>query len=262
MPELHRSTLLPEMTLFQDNMHTSMNSAHISDSATSIHFNRKLLFSANQKFISSRGHRLSRLNTTASQTDLWNIKPPDFTPKLYRSLSLPQIKKKTLDPAIPRESLRQTSLFLLPNLEKKMTEPSFIRSYKAPDLLESQLLFVKSGQYPNLPYKNPKPHNFRPCADNMPDMVTTIEKDPGNLKFKSQYLESKIVEPSLCQREELRKIDTFKPAELKWDSKLILPKSPWPPKSASYTRHRRRRGVYSAFMDRVEEKLTRSWMKE
>jgi len=31
------------------------------------------------------------------------------------------------------------------------------------------------------------------------------------------------------------KMDTFKPAELKWDPSLILPKIPWPPKSASYT---------------------------
>lgn len=31
------------------------------------------------------------------------------------------------------------------------------------------------------------------------------------------------------------KIDTFKPAEPKWDAGLILPKMPYPPKSASYT---------------------------
>ncbi|XP_072547407.1 putative uncharacterized protein C7orf78 homolog [Salminus brasiliensis] len=245
-----------------DSMQATMGSAHILDSGTSIHFNRKLLFSANQKFISTRGHRLVLLNTTASQPDLWNIKPPDFSLKLYRSISLPRIKKKTLNPAVLKEGLPETSPVVLPNLEKKMEEPSFITSYKPPGLLELKLLFVKSGQFPSAPYKDPKLHDFRPCAEDLPDMVTTIEKDPGNLNFKSQFLEARIVEPRLPQTMETRKMNTFKPAEPKWDPKLMLPKSPWPPKSASYTRHRRRRRVHSAFLDRLEEKLSRSWMKQ
>lgn len=36
-------------------------------------------------------------------------------------------------------------------------------------------------------------------------------------------------------REQTRTMNTFTPAELKWDPALILPKSPYPPKSASYT---------------------------
>ncbi|KAJ8354504.1 hypothetical protein SKAU_G00220710 [Synaphobranchus kaupii] len=61
------------------------------------------------------------------------------------------------------------------------------------------------------------------------------------------------------QRATMRQFDTVKPEEPKWDSQLILPSRPWPPKSASYSRHRRRRGVHSALMDRVEEKLNSSW---
>lgn len=31
------------------------------------------------------------------------------------------------------------------------------------------------------------------------------------------------------------RMDTFKPAEPRWDARLTLPQLPWPPKSASYT---------------------------
>ncbi|XP_017552218.2 uncharacterized protein si:dkey-30e9.6 [Pygocentrus nattereri] len=256
----------------EERMHTAMSSGDILDSGTSIHFNRKLLFSASQKLTSTRGHKLTLPNIAVSQTDLWKIKPPDFSPKLYRSLNLPRIKKKTLNPATLKDGLAELSpmvgemsLLMLPKLEENRNKPPFITSYGPPGLLELRILFVKSGQFPSIPYKDPKPHNFRPCAEELPDMVTCIEKDPGNLKFKTQSLGAIAevrAESDHPHREPTRSMDTFKPAELKWDPRLILPKSPWPPKSASYTRHRRRRGVHSAFMDRVEEKLTRSWMKE
>ncbi|XP_066531599.1 putative uncharacterized protein C7orf78 [Hoplias malabaricus] len=200
------------------------------------------------------------------QNDLWNIKPPDFTPKLYRSQSLPRIKKRTLnlhklsDISHDVGKMRPVRI----SEPEQMTVPPFNTSYRPPDLLQLKLLFVKSGQFPRDLYANPKAHNFRPGCEKMPEMVTCIEKDPGNLRFKLLSLgairEDQAV-PSILQRDTARKMNTFKPAELKWDTKLILPKSPWPPKSASYTRHRRRRGVHSAFMDRVEEKLTKSWIK-
>ncbi|XP_060799489.1 uncharacterized protein si:dkey-30e9.6 [Neoarius graeffei] len=244
------------------------------DSETSFTFSRKLLFTASQNLITSRSrnHTLLLPTATVRKTDLWEIKPPDFSPKLYRTLSLPRIKKKTLNPAILKEGLeeRSQSLDKMPSViqskqEEKRNIPVFITSYKPPGLLELQRQFVKLGQFPNGPYKNPKPHNFRPCDENLPVMETSIAKDPGNLKLKTQFLGTKISgiqhEINHPNGEPARKMITFKPAEPKWDARLILTKSPWPPTSATYTRHRRRRGAYSAFMDRVEEKLTRSWIK-
>ncbi|XP_051535572.1 uncharacterized protein LOC127430116 [Myxocyprinus asiaticus] len=240
----------------------------------SVQFRRKLLFSATKNLISSRSCGLIPPQP-AVQPDPWNIKAPDFTPKLYRSLSLPRIKRKNLHLFKTKSSLDEESFILekvnkvapsmLPGLEQKRhkTHP-FTACYKPPGSTESKLQFVRTGKYPMGPYKNPKPHNFRPCAEGMHDMVTSLEKGPGCLIFKSQYLRPATKsqpDPNLSERDNVNKIDTFKPTELKWDPRLILPKTPWPTKSASYTRHRRRRGVYSAFMDRVEEKLTNSLRK-
>ncbi|KAK3561083.1 hypothetical protein QTP86_028409, partial [Hemibagrus guttatus] len=128
-------------------------------------------------------------------TDLWEMKPPDFSPKLYCTLSLPRIKKKTLDSAILKEGLEELSQsldkippFVQSKQEQKRNIPEFVKLYKPPALLELQLQFVKLGQFPRDPYKNPKPHNFRPCDEDLPDMVTSIAKDPGNLNLKTQHL--------------------------------------------------------------------------
>ncbi|KAK1786443.1 hypothetical protein P4O66_018133 [Electrophorus voltai] len=249
-----------------------MGSADILNSGTSFYFSTKLLFSAHQNFILSRGHKPILPNKSSSYTDFWKIKPPDFSPKLYRSLNLPRIKKKNLNLAKLTDDWAEMSQrtdkmyqIISSKPEQKRTEPPLMASYRSPGSLELKLLFVKSGKHPSIPYKDPKPHNFRPVDEKLPDMVFSIEKDPGNVNFKTQLLGAITgiqSEPNLFQRETLRKLNTFKPAEPKWDASLMLPRSPWPPKSASYTRHQRRRGVYSALMDRVEEKLSSTCIKE
>ncbi|XP_034467179.1 uncharacterized protein si:dkey-30e9.6 [Hippoglossus hippoglossus] len=142
------------------------------------------------------------------------------------------------------------------------SELRFLTSHRPPDALESELKFVRTGKFPSDPYVNPRPHDFRPLDENLPDVVTTYERDPGNLTLRLKHLDT-MPTPRCDTRCTLRdtrtKMDTYRPAEPQWDMRLVLPLSPWPPKSASYTRHRRRRGAYSAFIDRVEEKLSRSW---
>ncbi|KAJ7985406.1 hypothetical protein DPEC_G00351720 [Dallia pectoralis] len=164
--------------------------------------------------------------------DPWSLKPPDFSPKLYMSQSLPR-----------RQNIK--------NKQKSALTLDF----------KSKLMFVKTGKHPLGPYRNPEHHNFRPLADNMPDVITATERDPGDLTFKLQHLSTVSDSSSVTDiypRDALGKIDTCKPKEPRWDARLTLPMLPWPPKSASYTRHRRRRGVYSALMDRVEEKVKSS----
>ncbi|KAF5900615.1 uncharacterized protein DAT39_009705, partial [Clarias magur] len=220
-------------------------SPHTMDSERSFNFNRKLLFTANQNLIISRSrtHALLLPMAAVRHVDLWEIKPPDFSPKLYRTLGLPRIKKKTLDPAILKEGLKELSHSLdkMPPVmwskqKQKRNTPMFVTSYKPLGLLESQLQFVKFGQFPNGPYKNPKPHNFRPCDENLPDMVTSIEKDPGNMNLKTQFFQENIPpEPNPPKEKSSKKMITFQPAEPKWDARLILPNSTWPPMSATYT---------------------------
>uniref|UniRef100_A0A3B5ACK7 Si:dkey-30e9.6 n=1 Tax=Stegastes partitus TaxID=144197 RepID=A0A3B5ACK7_9TELE len=195
-------------------------------------------FSASQDLSFTRSKCFKRPETE-NQSDVWSIKPPDFSMKLYRRLSVPLKKVKPAPQC--GGTKRRTGVFpphvALVNPERK-DPPKFITSYKPPDALESERMFVKTGKYNAGPYENPKPHNFRPLDEDRPDIITACARDPGNLDFKLKHLDT---------------MDTYKPAEPKWDLQLILPPLPWPPKSASYTRHRRRRGAYSAFLDRVEE---------
>ncbi|XP_068180532.1 putative uncharacterized protein C7orf78 homolog isoform X2 [Antennarius striatus] len=161
---------------------------------------------------------------------------------------------------------------LLPQLHQREDPPTFITTFRPPDALASQLRFVRMGKFPSLPYENPKPHVFRPLDQDLLDVVTTHDKDPGNINLKLKTLDffgttrtttghNGPPGPRLVRvlRGTQTRMDTMKPPEPQWDAGLILPKSPWPPKSASYTRHRRRRGAYDAFLDRVEEKLSPMW---
>ncbi|XP_053465485.1 uncharacterized protein LOC128598752 isoform X2 [Nycticebus coucang] len=124
-------------------------------------------------------------------------------------------------------------------------------------------MFVKCGKYPRGVYVNPKPHDFRQYEADLPNFVTTCEKDPCGIKFKSQFLSTGLEQGSHLLKDDKKKNSmerfiTYKPCECTWDSKLILTKAPWPVRSASYTRHRRWRDAYSAFMDRVEEKFVKT----
>ncbi|MED6272115.1 hypothetical protein CHARACLAT_027045 [Characodon lateralis] len=125
-------------------------------------------------------------------------------------------------------------------------------------------MFVRMGKFPSDPKRNPKPHNFTPLDEDLPGIKTAFQRDPGNLNFKLKHLDSlrtsrSELNPSF--RYMKTQLDTYKPAEPKWGPKLCLPPLPWPPKSASFTRHRRK-GAYSAFLDRVEKKVGESWKNE
>ncbi|XP_053288971.1 uncharacterized protein si:dkey-30e9.6 [Pleuronectes platessa] len=247
-----------------------------------VSFERKAQFSASRALSLARSKYFKLPETESRQVDVWSIKPPDFSLKLYRSLSVPRRKeRKTLTAPANRQTTRTSGIFL-PDVSRESnkrndrvkfitshrprvaleSELKFITSHRPPDALESELKFVRTGKFPSEPYVNPRPHNFRPLDENLPDVDTTYERDPGNLNLKLKHLDT-MSTPRCDTRCTLRdtrmKMDTFKPAEPQWDRRLVFPLPPWPPRSASYTRHRRRRGAYSAFIDRVEEKLSRSW---
>uniref|UniRef100_A0AAA9TT26 Chromosome 7 open reading frame 78 n=2 Tax=Bos TaxID=9903 RepID=A0AAA9TT26_BOVIN len=198
------------------------------------------------------------------KVNIWEIKPPDFSYKLYTSLRLAEKPSRTIMQEerrkIPDFPGKMVHLPSLRNPPKKAVSPKFITTFPRLDSHKAKLMFVESGKYPNGVYLNPKPHDFRQNECNLPNFVTTYEKDPFGLKFKSQHLSTVSGCPLLKngQQNSTERFSTYKPRECAWDSKLILPKAPWPVKSASYTRHRRRRGAYSAFMDRVEEKFNKT----
>ncbi|KAM6967565.1 uncharacterized protein C7orf78 homolog [Aplochiton taeniatus] len=200
------------------------------------------------------------------------MKAPDFSPKLYSSLRGPRKKGRKKHPTFVLSGPTETKVKVetitqrrLPAIDQRREPPKFSTSFRPPDSFESKLMFVRTGKYPSGAYNNPKPHNFRPHEDDKPNIVTTLESDPGLLHFKSKHLsiiQGLRSEQDIGLKDTLTKMDTYKPAEPRWEATLTLPKLLWPPKSASYTRHKRRRGVYSAFMDRVQEKISGSWKNQ
>ncbi|XP_075351540.1 putative uncharacterized protein C7orf78 homolog [Mycteria americana] len=145
------------------------------------------------------------------------------------------------------------------NSKKKRDLPQLVTRFPRIGSYEAKILFVKNGKYKSGVYEDPKPHDYRQYEANLPNLVTSYSRDPLNLKLKSQHLNTDPGRepPKEKQKDSDRTFLTYKPCESKWDPRLLLPKNPWPPKSASFTRHRRRRGAHTAFLDRVEEKLCR-----
>ncbi|OCT75723.1 uncharacterized protein LOC108718852 [Xenopus laevis] len=239
-------------------------------------FAKKLQFTANENLAVERSDIIHKPKWIQDM-DIWRKLPPDFSVKLYKSSDF---NKNTFDlESGDIKGGRRKDTFLqvskqpwvlerkredhFPLLVPKEEPIKFLTRFKALGPLEASTLFVKNGVYPKDRYKDPKPHDFRQYDAGIPDFHTAYPRDPLNLKLKSQHLSyvhglRPLQEKSLP----VKGFVTHQPAALPWDSNLILPKNPFPPKSASFTRHRRRRGVYSAFMDRVEEKFSASNQKQ
>ncbi|KAM8967113.1 uncharacterized protein C7orf78 homolog [Pelodytes ibericus] len=231
-------------------------------------FTNQVLFTANEHLAIERSKNFARPRITA-KPDIWRKQPPDFSVRLYRSLTLPRKlvehdevgRRQASKPQAPNHVSKLHILEddHLPSIGGKEEPPKFLTKFKHVGQFEASLMCVKKGQYPKDTYKDPKPHDFRQYEVDIPDFVTSYYRDPSNLKLKSQNVSCVYGLHPLPEKRSKQSTKMFishKPADLEWDSTLILPKTPWPPKSASFTRHRRCRGVYSAFMDRVDEKFT------
>ncbi|XP_075413454.1 putative uncharacterized protein C7orf78 homolog [Tenrec ecaudatus] len=203
-----------------------------------------------------------------SQSDpkpnIWEIKPPDFSYKQYTSLRFPEKKPRNIKKERRKPNTFPEATVHLPSIRNepaKSTAPRFITTFAPLDAFKEKTMIVKQGKYPSGVYLDPKPPDFRQYQANLPNFVTTYEKDPFGLKFKSRHLSTVYGSQLLKddkQKNGSERFITYMARECSWDSSLILPKDPWPVRSASFTRHRRERGAYSAFMDRVEEKFSKA----
>ena len=135
---------------------------------SSVSFERKIQFSASQDLLFTRR---KYFKLPESQSDGWSNKPPDFSVKLYSVQTFSQTKqsKTNLNVAEPQLSkTRRRKGSFLPNImrmsPKKKNAPKFITTHRPADELDSELMFVRTGKYPYGPYRNPKPHNFRPVS--------------------------------------------------------------------------------------------------
>lgn len=100
------------------------------------------------------------------EVNAWEIKPPDFSYKLYKSLRFPEKSSRTSkeEQGRGKKSNFPETMLHLPNIRnhsKKVKSPPFITTFPHLDSHKAKLMFVKSGKYPNGVYLNPKPHDFR-----------------------------------------------------------------------------------------------------
>ncbi|XP_044151780.1 uncharacterized protein LOC122939680 [Bufo gargarizans] len=230
-------------------------------------FSRQVKFKAKETLAAERSDNFI-IPKPIPEHNIWKKKPPDFSVRLYRSLTLPRRteennvkERKDLHRVLKRNEIEVIREAPPPCLTKSKEPERFLTRFKPMEPFEANILYVKNGVYPKDKYKDQKPHDFRQYQTDLPDIITSYSRDPFNLKFKAQVLSSSCELPPIEAKKRQAKVKRFilhKPTDPQWDSGLVLPRSPWPRKSASYTRHRRRRGVYTAFMDRVEEKFTAS----
>ncbi|XP_025025688.1 uncharacterized protein LOC112541256 [Python bivittatus] len=234
-------------------------------------FDSKGKFATNLELAFERNKlRTSQQHTVPPEGECWIKQPPDFSYKLYLTPSKPigkpqELKKKKKKKTFYEELHRIRSGLIVPVIEENK-HTKIITRFPHVGPHEAKLMFVKMGKFKSNKYQDPKPYDYRQYEQGIPDFVTSYTRDPLSLKFKSQCL-SKIygLHPMTDDRKKYsskEKFVTYKPQERKWDSRLLLPKEPWPTISGSFTRHRFQWGERSAFIDRVEETLSKLWLKE
>ncbi|XP_075445244.1 putative uncharacterized protein C7orf78 homolog isoform X2 [Ascaphus truei] len=215
-------------------------------------FARQVRFTADQNLATERSKHFMKSKIIPDH-DIWKKQPPDFSVSLYKSLRLPRKPVELEDEKKDRKNKnriqfpkREKELLMihdnhLPDLVKQEEPLKLLTRFKHVGPFEAQIMYVKSGLYPKDKYKDPKPHDFRQYETGIPDFVTSYFRDPFNITFNSQSLNFvHRLEPleekwKNTNNNNNKSLMTFKPPGLKWDRTLILHKSPWPPKSGSFT---------------------------
>ncbi|XP_056374318.1 uncharacterized protein LOC130272494 isoform X2 [Hyla sarda] len=233
----HRLRRLPEIRM-------SVGIRHLDDEEREYFFPQQLKFCANENLTVKRSENFM-IPKTVLEPNIWKKKPPDFSVRLYRSLNLPRrseencAKERKNVNQIPTKNVMEAMRDAPPPALQKSKEPKrFLTRFKPLDPLGGSIIYVKEGLYPKEKYKDPQPHDFRQYQTGFPDFATSYSRDPFNLKFKAQVLNSSCDLPPLEAKRSTVRVKRFvlhRPADPQWDSQLILPRSPWPPKSASYT---------------------------
>lgn len=134
---------------------------------TSICFEDKIKFSASQDLALARRKWL-KPGDRVNQSDELSSRPPDFSIRLFKCLKVPQSRDEKMlsNSSKPRRTkATQTVVPVVLQSRQRKEEPrKFIARYRPPDSLEVELRFVRNGKFPAAPYKNPKPHDFRPVS--------------------------------------------------------------------------------------------------
>ncbi|BFY98262.1 hypothetical protein BsWGS_01302 [Bradybaena similaris] len=240
-------------------------------------FEAKTRQDAAEHLFQTRSKHLKLQNDVKTE-DVWNRRPPDFRHIVYDPKPP---KRNTVDSMRPWEygtfpgqreviKTKRNEPALFPILTQTSREPEMITRFHIDRPFTAKKKFVSQGVYKPGIYKNPKPHDFRQYPSlaslGLAEFATRFGSDPYNLQFLSQGLHQVHGLQSEPPQRDLVKARQMAPpmsAKKTWDAHLILNKDAWPPRSAAFTRHRRRnRQAYSAFMEHVETDLTTKWARE
>lgn len=134
---------------------------------TSVRFEDKIKFSASQDLALAR-RKWRTSNDSVIQGHVQCFRPPDFSIRLYKNIKDPQSREEKMlsNEAKPRQMKKTLTVVpaVLQSWHRKEETRKFITCYRLPDTLEIEQKFVQSGKLPAVPYKNPKPHHFRPVS--------------------------------------------------------------------------------------------------
>ncbi|KAK3765699.1 hypothetical protein RRG08_026175 [Elysia crispata] len=240
-------------------------------------FHAKTSYDADEALLQTRSENF-KLQAGEKDRDIWKRPPPDFRYVVYDP-NPP--KRNTVDSMQPwkfgtipgqREIVKKNKEDgRLPRLfDQKQKEPEIITRFHIDRPFTAKKKFVREGMNPAGFYENPKLHDYRQYPPlkklGLDEFITTYEKDPYGIHFKSKRLNHIHGLPSDPPERDLaegRQMAPSMSAKKKWDSQLILDKTKWPQKNEAFTRYRlRHRQPYSAFMERVERDLTHKWSRE
>ncbi|XP_067945499.1 putative uncharacterized protein C7orf78 [Watersipora subatra] len=243
-------------------------------------FGKRNSYNATKSLARIRSSKYKRVKAPV-RYDLWNRPAPDLRMQLYHPHPVPRNSQEAIQPWKFRASFDsekpvqlskskvlpqsiQDALFGGEEKETKMTiSPRVLRPH------EAKILFVKKGILPKEVYSNPKPHDHRALPSlkslGLPEFTSSYEKDPYNIMFKSKNLDQvhglpvnvRDVAPGPQMGDNVLRQPP------KFEKSLHLPHPSFPTRMMNTTRHRPLyRSPHSAYLERVETKLSKEWRKE
>ncbi|XP_076439665.1 putative uncharacterized protein C7orf78 [Babylonia areolata] len=240
-------------------------------------FHAKTSHDADEALLQTRSENY-RAPPAPPDNDIWKRPPPDFRYLVYDPKPP---KRNTVDSQQPwlygtlpgkREKVKRDRTSLMPLIfrQRAPSPPPLVTRFHVDRPFTAKKRFVTDGMYPAGYYESPKPHDFRQYPPikslGLDEFETSYAKDPYDIHFKTDRLDvihglhRGPAERDLINERQMAPPLSAKP---KWDSQLILQKTPWPQKYEAFTRFRRRhRNPYSAFMERVERDVETKWSIE
>ncbi|XP_030846798.1 uncharacterized protein LOC763406 [Strongylocentrotus purpuratus] len=212
--------------------------------------------------------------------DIWKRPPPDFTLQRYMPKPPKRNTRESMQPwrwgTLPGEKKIAQTIAEKPTVTlPKILQPprpksrKILTRFKIPDSDEARKVAVKQLVHHKEKFENPQPHDFRQYPPlgplGLPEFVTSEERDPYNIKFKTENVDIVYgLPPQLSDRfngDQMGR-DVLKQPP-KYEQHLLHPTGKWPSPSGEFSRYRaRNRSPTTVLMDNVEETLTKKWALE